>query len=393
MAQKITRDERRRRIGVRHLLASAHSSDDVLDVAGALVALHSSDPATVYLSATARMTNPTISAVERALYDDRSIVRHHAMRRTIWVMPVAHARRAHGATTEKIAASEARRTEKAIEASTDIADPVRWLANAKQQVVALLNSEGTMTTREVGAALPHLAIPLQFGSAKHSATLNAHTKILQGAGFDASVVRGRQPASWVSAEYPWSATEAWLGQPISGMEKRQAAAELVDAWLWSFGPGTETDLVWWFGDTKSLIRNALADCRAVEVELEDGSPAWVAEGDIGRSEEPAPWVRLLPGLDPTSMGWKERDFYLDPKFVEPMFDRFGNIGPSIWADGRIVGGWAQQEDATVVLELFTSLSKDHRKLLDEAIEQVHDVVDGVQVKPRFPAKLQKALLS
>ncbi len=339
------------------------------------------------------MSSPAISSVEAALYDTRTIVRHHAMRRTIWVMPIEIARWAHAATTEKIAANERKRTLQAIEASTDLADPAGWFADARAEVIALLAKKGSLTTRQVGQMLPHLAIPLEFGSASNKATLNAHAKVLQGAGFDADVVRGRPPATWISSEYPWSATETWLDTPISGWEKRAAAAELVHAWLRCFGPGTETDLVWWFGDTKTLIRNALADCDAVEVALEDGSPAWVASGDEAETAAPEPWVRLLPGLDPTSMGWKERDWYVGPALLEPMFDRFGNIGPAIWADGRIVGGWAQRDDATIVYELFESLSRAHQRLLDDAIEEMHEVVDGVCVKPRFPARMQKRLLA
>jgi hypothetical protein len=37
-----------------------------------LVCLHATDPATVYLSAWARMTHPTIESVDRALYRDRN---------------------------------------------------------------------------------------------------------------------------------------------------------------------------------------------------------------------------------------------------------------------------------------------------------------------------------
>jgi len=387
----ISDQQRRWRLGHRHLLAESARTNDVEAIAGALVGLHSSDPATVFLSAMARMVTPSIEAIEDALYETRTIVRHHAMRRTIWVMPIRTARAAHAATTSKIAAAERKRTLKAIEASGEIADADRWFTDAGAEVRAAIEQAGSLSTRELGQALPHLAVPLEFGSNKNSATLNAHTKVLQGAGFDASLVRGRPAHTWTSSEYPWSVTEDWLGEPIVGLAKREAAAELVDLWLRRFGPGTEADLVWWFGDTKTLIRNALADIEATPVVLESGAPAWVAKDD-DEVDEPEPWVRLLPGLDSTSMGWKERDFYLDPAHVEPMFDRFGNIGPAIWADGRIVGGWVQRANASIVYELFTKLSSAHRRLLDEAIEQLESVLEDVVVRPRFPVRMQKGLL-
>lgn len=388
----ISNEQRRWRLAHRHLLAPGSATDDVEKINQALVSLHASDPATVYLSCLARMENPSIEGVERTIYDDRSIVRHHAMRRTIWVMPRRIASLAHAATTEKIAANERKRTAKALTA-TGVSDPDDWLIAAKAEVVALLNEAGSMNTREVGQALPHMVFPVEFGSEKNSATLNAHTKVLQGAGFDAVLVRGKPGGSWISSEYPWSVTEDWLGEPIAGLDKRESAAELVEAWLRQFGPATEDDIVWWFGDTKTLIRNGLADAGAEPVTLEDGTDAWVAAGDAALVAEPDTWVRLLPGLDPTSMGWKRRDFYLDPSYVEPMFDRFGNIGPSIWADGRIVGGWIQQDDASIIYELFEKLTQKQTALLDEAVAQMQAAIANAVVKPRFPARLQKRLLA
>ena len=47
---------------------------------------------------------------------------------------------------------------------------------------------------------------------------------------------------------------------------------------------------------------------------------------------------LLPVLDATTMGWKHRDFYLDPEHTPYLFDTNGNAGPTVWCDGRIIGG-------------------------------------------------------
>ena len=124
-SRTITDDARRARLAHRHRLVADRRIDDVSRIVDDLVALHSSDPATVYLSAVVRMTSPTISAVEQALYEERSIVRHHAMRRTMWVMTRETGRRAHGAATSTIATAERKRTLDALASSPDIADPDR----------------------------------------------------------------------------------------------------------------------------------------------------------------------------------------------------------------------------------------------------------------------------
>ena len=73
-------------------------TDDVVAIADDLVALHSTDPVTVYLSAAARMRTPALEPLAAVLYDDRTLIRHHAMRRTLWVFGHEAARLAHHAT-------------------------------------------------------------------------------------------------------------------------------------------------------------------------------------------------------------------------------------------------------------------------------------------------------
>ena len=119
-----------------------------------------------------------------------------------------------------------------------------------------------------------------------------------------------------------------------------AATELARRWLRRFGPGTTTDLQWWMGWTLGLTRRALEGCAAVPVALADG-PGWLAADD-DPVDEAEPWVALLPSLDPATMGWKQRSWYLPDAALEA-FDSVGNGGPTIWVDGRIVGAWAQDK--------------------------------------------------
>ena len=386
--------QRRHRVAHLHRLTSERRTDDIARIGADLIGLHASDPATVFLSALVRMASPATAKVHQALYEHRSVVRHHAMRRTIWVMPPDIARLAHGAATAKIARAERKRTVAAMLDTTDIADPERWLDDALDEIRTLLGVDGPLSTRSIGQALPHLVIPLRMGAnTKNPATLNAHTKVLQGAGFDAHLVRVAPSGDWTSAEYAWMPTEQWLDGPIAGLDELEAAGPLLDQWLRRFGPATETDIRWWFGWTATLTRNALASFDAAEVALENGNTAWMHADDTEDLDPPAPWVRLLPGLDPTVMGWKERDWYLDPSDVGDLFDRFGNAGPTIWADGRVVGAWVQRPDASIAFELTQPISKTHRDLLDAAITELEAAVGGTVVRPRFPAPAQKRLFA
>ena len=100
----------------------------------------------------------------------------------------------------------------------------------------------------------------------------------------------------------------------------------------------------------------------------------------------APWVALLPGLDPTVMGWKDRAWYLDDHGPE-LFDRNGNAGPTVWANGRVVGGWIQTADGEIVVELLDRVDAATRRMIDAEHSRLRDWLGDVRIKARFPTPL------
>jgi hypothetical protein len=116
----------------------------------------------------------------------------------------------------------------------------------------------------------------------------------------------------------------------------------------------------------------------------------VVADDVEPTTEPQPWVALLPTLDATVMGWASRDWYLG-EHRSKLFDRNGNAGPTVWADGRVVGGWGQQPDATVVYRLFHDVGKEAAAAIEQEAERVTAFLGGVRVTPRFRTPLEQEL--
>ena len=123
----ITVEARRARLAVRHRLAPELGAADAVDAASSLVALHGTDPGTVYLSVRARVDGFAVSDLEAALYADRSLVKHMAMRRTLWVFPREVLPYAQAGASERVAADERRKLIKDVEgrACTAMA-PAGW---------------------------------------------------------------------------------------------------------------------------------------------------------------------------------------------------------------------------------------------------------------------------
>ena len=387
-------DERRRRLAVRHLLTPTTRVASVDVVVDALVALHSSDPVTVYLSAALRMREPTIEAVDRALYDERRLLRHHAMRRTLWAMSPPTARAAHAGFTRKIAAAERRRTMKLFDLDEAEVD------EAVERVSAVVHDHGgPISTRAVGEFVPDLAVPVPVAQGtNYAGQMAAHTRALLLAAFEGRIARGRPAGTWIGSQYEWWPIGAWADDDLdSDLSDTDGTTAVVRAWLTASGPATLDDLVWWTGATKTLVRAALDRIGAEQVTTSDGTDevaAFVVPGDHAATADPGPWVALLPGLDPTSMGWKQRAWYLDAETNRRVTDRNGNIGPTVWSDGRIVGGWVQRPDGTIAHDVEPSLlDHDHTELLGTEIERLQHLVGETRFTPRFPSPNQRALLS
>jgi hypothetical protein len=236
---------------------------------------------------------------------------------------------------------------------------------------------------------------------KYEATQAAHTRVLLQLGFEGEVLRTRPTGTWVNGAYTYAAADTWVPGGLGDLEERPAAAELADRWLRRFGPATTTDLQWWTGWTAGLTRHALADCGAVPVEVEPAEgaatvPGWVAAGDeepvAHAGEEPAVWAALLPGLDPTSMGWKQREWYL-PDAAADLFDGNGNAGPAVWADGRVVGAWAQAPDGEIRTRYFVDVPSRTRRAVTDAAETLATVIGDARFTVRFPGVAHRALLA
>ncbi|QNN55213.1 winged helix DNA-binding domain-containing protein [Nocardioides mesophilus] len=349
-----------------------------------------------------RMRRPSIAAVEQALYDDRSVVRHHAMRRTLWVATPPVARTMHAAATRRVAGQERRRTLRLL-ADNGVADPEAWLADARDRTLAALEEHGPLTARRLGELVPALRHPLAMSPGKpYATTAAAHTRVLLGLGFEGAVIRTRPSGSWVSGAYAYAATDTWISpgldgagptdpvDPVDPAEERRAAVELADLWLRRFGPGTTADLQWWAGWTTALTRHALEGCGAVPVDL-DGAPGWVAADDEAPVGDAGPWVAALPSLDPTTMGWKQRAWYL-PDSCHEAFDRNGNAGPTLWVDGEVVGAWGQRPDGELRSHYFVDVPARRRAELDAELDRVAGMLAEHRVSVRFPGRIHATLL-
>jgi hypothetical protein len=377
--RRITVDERRARLGIRHALAGKGAAD-VVDAARAVVGLHGTDPASTFLAALARTPGASTDEVERALYDDRTLVRVLAMRRTLFAVPREHVGIVLVGAGADIGRQQRTLLEKMLVEADVTGDPGPWVDRAEAAALAAMEGAGEILSTELAKADPLLSTRLELATGTRYATsVSIASRMLTLMSADGKVVRTRPRGGWTSTQFRWATLDAWVGH-VERPDTATASSQMARLWLRSYGPASLDDLQWWTGWTKTRTRAALATLDTVEVDL-DGSPGLVLADDAEPVPAPDPWVALLPALDPSAMGWKHRDFCLGPH-RELLYDVNGNAGPTVWADGRIVGGWAQRDDGEVVVRLLDDVGTESAAAIEERAAALTIMLGDVRLKAR-----------
>lgn len=382
--QVIDTAERRRRLGTRHALAKPRSKADLARLADDMAGIHATDPASVYMELRARTRDLAHRDVERALYDDRALVKVLGMRRTMFVVSPAFAGIMHAATAVDIAAAERRRLYQMLAGAGITEHPERWVADVERETLAALDDLGEATATDLTKRVPGLREQIAFGEGKTWAgKVGVSTRLLFLLAGEGRIIRGRPKGTWLSSMYRWVPMDRWVEGGLEPWPAERAQAELVRRWLRAYGPGTQRDIQWWTGWTVARTKAALRAVGAVEIELDDGSTGWALPDDLDATPNPGPWVALLPALDSTVMAWKDREWYLDGLSGD-LFDRAGNAGPTVWVDGRVVGLWAQRSNLEVGYRLLREVGSEAKRALDAEAARLTAWLGQDRVFPRFP---------
>ena len=403
MTLKVSVAERRGRLVERQLLGAPVAT--VSQVAESLVALHATDPVTVYLSARAR-SRCAVDDVEAVLYEERAVVRMLGMRRTVFVVPAGLAGVVQAACTDDVARRMRRQLEKDLAGGgVGDGDAGAWLRSVEDGVLrALAARGGGASGAQLSADEPRLRTQLVYAPDKaYGGAANITSRVLVLIAAEGRTIRGHRRGGWTSGQFEWFLPEAWLhgdekaahaaADPDAGLgaglDAGVARTELARRWLTAFGPGLVADLQWWAGWTGAQTKAALAALPVTEVDL--GGQAGVALADDLDFPGGAPEVAaLLPALDPTPMGWQSRAWYLDPH-APLLFDRTGNVGPTVWWAGRVVGGWAQRNSGEVVYRLLEDIGADGAAAVAAQAAALEAWLGPARVTPRFRTPLEREL--
>ena len=383
--------QQRRRLVVRrhHLAGDADTPESVVH---AVLALHATDPASVYLSVLARSIRTTLTDVADAMYIRRSVMRWLAMRRTLFLLPREDVPAVQVAVSAPLAATLRRQLVARLErggSTPPVSGEIRtWLQDLERRVEDAVNSRGPATGVELSADVPALrTVILPRAPSDRPQAVTSPLLTIMGA--DGRLVRGMPTGAWTSRHHRWEPVERWWpgGMPVLGVD--QGRQFLAHRYFARFGPATIADFQWWTGWSKTTVRRALEHLAADEVDLH-GETGLVLTEDHLDDQRVAPTATLLPALDPTPMGWKHRQWMLGIDRSH-LFDRAGNIGPTLWWDGEIIGSWATTPTGDIRTAVLTDRGDEAQRAIDNAAAQLHDRLNGTTVTPAARTPLERSL--
>jgi hypothetical protein len=289
----------------------------VAEVVRELVGVQAQEPVAGALSIRVRTNGVTRADVERALVDERSIVRLWAMRGTIHLVAAEDAAWLVDLFGPLAVRASHRRLEQLGVATADHPRAVSLIRTA-------LAEHGPLTRAELMQHLAPAGITTDGQAAAHLpqlAALEGHVCF--------GPTRGGKPT--------FVLRDDWLGRELPRPPRESALAELARRYVHAFGPAEPEDFAVWAG-----------------LPLRDARAGWAEAVSTRAAEEPAPEppiTRLLPAFDTYLLGYRSRDFAVPAEHARRVWPGGGIVRPTVVENGRAVGTW-RRTGAKVELEPF-----------------------------------------
>jgi hypothetical protein len=350
-----------------HLVARARRPE-ALDVIADIGGLHAQLMTSAELTLWARVDGLEPDAVQRALWEDRTLVKTWAMRGTLHLLPAAE-------LPLWVAAQEM------LKPRHHVGSWQRHFGLTREQADAMLAAipealDGRTLTREelateVGrlTGIDGVADKLRsgFGEMLKPAAFRGH---LCFAPSDGRSVRFARP-------------DQWLG-PQTAVEVDEAAHAVARRYLGAYGPASREAFARWFGITSPAQAGrwleSLGD-EAVTVEL-DGESGWMLAADVDDAarSEPGETVRVLPAFDQHVVAApRDREPVLAEAHRARVYRPQGWLSPVVLVGGRMAGVWSherQGERLAVEVAPFGRLSAGARCGVEAEAEALAGFLGG-----------------
>jgi hypothetical protein len=273
----------------------------------------------------ARSIGLRLRDVERALNQERSIVRSWLMRGTLHLVASDDLRWMLGVLGPVLAAgNQTRHAQLGLDADTK--------ARGVTAIRRILSRSGPLTRYEIVDRLRGSGLSLDPRT-------QAPIHLIQLAAMQGVLCLG---PDLEGGEPTYVLLDDWI-DPQRQKSSKDPLAELARRYAAAFGPATLEDLVAWSGLPVGQARAALTAAQPSLAEVTiDGRPGFLLKSSSpGRVERASPpGVRLLPAFDTYLLGYRSRDLAVPPKLQHCLQRGGGWLHPAVIVNGRAVAAWS-----------------------------------------------------
>lgn len=349
--------------------------------------LHSTDYWTPYLSVWSRIGDYDAEKMFKSIDNGMQLVRTHAFRTTIHLIHIDNLSVILSATGPAL--FNAYRTDR-YRKMDQLSD--RQIEEMMNQVKKALK-DGPLQTSELKRIVP------EVGERVRSALL-----MLMARG---EVVRAKAKHARSNLT-SYALLDRWVkGFKLEIIDEQEAISHVIQSHLERFGPASVDDIAWWLKQTKTTVKNVLADLDEGIVRLEIGGTEkfmWKGDMEIAASLE-APsedLVWFLPYEDHFLKAFIDRTPFLDEDIQDRLFpaDRrmfwpsdsdtevkmpskgirtIGEVRPSIWLNGQVVGRWEIDDDGDVkrvVTSLYIKASRQQQSMVEQVRGRLEEFINS-----------------
>jgi Winged helix DNA-binding domain len=354
----------------RHALTEPATDLGPADIAGVLCGAHAQVLSAAELSIGRRIAGATRAGVQRALWEDRSLVKTFGPRGTVHLLPTADLPTWTGALS-------------ALPPSAPMhPEPVRFPPEQADEVIAAIGDAlagAELTVDELTEAILERTGPWavertmdafqdKWPRWRQLTSTAAHRGMLC---FGAN--RGRKVT--------YTNPHRWL--PGFRPEEGDAALRtLVTRYLHAYGPATPRHFARWLSilprRAVELFDHLAGDLEQVDL---DGDRSWVVAGDKATPPEPHRGVRLLPYFDAFAVAGQPRERLYPGQAAARALTPAGQAGnyPVVLVDGVVGGVWHQRRSGrklAITVEPLRDLTAPQRRQLDDDVDLVAAVMDA-----------------
>ena len=354
----------------RHALAEPSADLDPAGIAGLLCGAHAQVLSAAEFSIGRRIAGATRADVQRALWQERRLVKTFGPRGTIHLLPAADLPMWTGALSALPSSASSH------------PDGVRFAPEQADAVIAAIGgalADAELTVDELTEAIADRAGPWAveqtmeaFGDKwprwRQLTSTAAHRGVLCFGPDRGRRVTHTNPHRWLAGLRP--------------ADGEAALRALVRRYLHAYGPATPQHFARWPGIPPRYAAGLFARLggQLERVEL-DGEPGWTVAGDTGTPSEPHRGIRLLPYFDAYVVAAQPRERLYPGAAAGRALTPAGQAGnyPVLLVDGVVGGVWHQRRSGrtlAITIEPLRKLTAPQRRQLDDEAGLVGAVMEA-----------------